>query len=869
MTAGGVATLVPAIAARVVDLVSADGRYRIHHNATWILVTNPGQTLPEHGWKFHVSSRLADFSDLVTVLVPVLLEAGCSFKVARSMKVLAELNDGGSSPQSVGKAVTIYPDQDRVAQLGAALGELLRGRVGPRVLSDRQVRPDAPVYYRYGPFRSTVVASRDGNLVSIMVGPTGDTFEGPATTSYRQPPWAADPIRPAADAADAPTSDPDQPVRLGTHYELFKGLLASGRGNVYAATDVRTGEIVVVKQARAHVAETMEGEDARIRLRNERFVLSALHDVPGVARFRDHFRHGADEYLVTSFDGKFTLAENVARKGRYLPLENPDPATYPPAFGESRSLDALAHRLARTLRDIHARGYLARDVSPKNLVVSMTGDEITYIDFGHCNHRGVVILGGTKGYAPARQLNDEPAEPRDDLHALGMTLFAATTGAEPIIDEHDPDASRVMALRMIDRIHGGSLPPVMALVTDLLSGDPGTMATAFADLADGRLPAERDRPRRYSLAAHRRGPDTGALVERVLTQLVSRTNEVLDDAREPDPNVYRGAAGIGLSLLAHLDRPGVADTVARLAAFTSRTAGEVRLRPALYVGTTGVELFLRRAIAAGVAAPPLPAELLFGRPDERPEGDDLIVGTAGVGLGHLLLNELDPRPEHGAMVRRCVELLGAHDETVSLFPTEDVPIPGLDTTIGVAHGQAGVVEFFRQLARLAPAEDSRRMFTTRLAVLTERVARIVEASGKPNAVPLCTSWCRGMAGMGRVLLAAGRQLGDGSVVDLAVACADGCLRWLPYLTTPGQCCGVAGIGELLCDLVPHDDRFLGAAESATTQLLLLGADAPPTPPARNLGRPGSMSWASGAAGVLGFLTRLRDLTPSDTATGPF
>ncbi|MGH8878002.1 MAG: hypothetical protein ACRD0P_11765, partial [Stackebrandtia sp.] len=85
----------------------------------------------------------------------------------------------------------------------------------------------------------------------------------------------------------------------------------------------------------------------------------------------------------------------------------------------------------------------------------------------------------------------------------------------------------------------------------------------------------------------------------------------------------------------------------------------------------------------------------------------------------------------------------------------------------------------------------------------------------------------------------------------------------------GQCCGVAGIGELFCDLIPHDDRFLAAAESATTQLLILRADAPPAPPAGNHVQPGSTSWATGAAGVLAFLTRLRDLTPSSIATGPF
>ncbi|GAB3428264.1 class III lanthionine synthetase LanKC N-terminal domain-containing protein [Flindersiella endophytica] len=869
MTVSSVKTSASAIKATVSDLVSADGRYQIRRDTTWLYADRRGKRLPDHGWKFHISSRLADFRDLVTVLVPFLLEHGCAFKLARSLRVLGELNDGSSAPPSVGKAVTIYPDQDRVAQLGTVLVELLRGRVGPRILSDRRVAPDAPVYYRYGPFRTTLVANGIGNLTSIMVGPTGESFEGWATTTYQQPPWATDPFRPATGSGGGPAAASGQPARLGLHYEPYRGMAESARGNVYAATDLRTGETVVVKQARAYVAESTDGGDARTQLRNERFVLNALHDVPGVARFRDHFRHGEDEYLVTSFDGKLSLSKEITRNGQYAPIDGPDHATHPPKLGESRCLDALAHRLARTLREIHARGYLLRDLSPKNLIVSETGDEVTFIDFGHCNHHDVTIKGGTKGYAPARQFADEPAEPRDDLHAFGMTLFAATIGAEPPVDEDDPDASRVMALDMLDRIHSDEPPPVVAAVIDLLSADPETMAAAFTALADGRLPTDTRRSRRRRPTGHRHGSDTTALVDRVLTQLVSRTNQALDDNRDPDPGVYRGAAGVGLCLLPHLDRPNVADTVARLARFSTRTAAQLQLRPGLHLGTTGVELFLRRAIAAGVTATPLAPKQLFGKPTDTLDDEDIINGASGVGLGHLLLNDLDPRPEHEDMVRRCAESLNEHYGAAAIVPVDDVSVPGRDTAIGVSHGHAGVVEFLRHRYRRAPSDEALRQLATRLAALTRQVTQFVTASAKPNAVPLCTSWCRGMSGMGRVLLAAGRQLGDGSVVDLAVACADGCLRWLPQIATAGQCCGVAGIGELFCDLSSHDDRFLAAAESATTQLLLLHADTPPTPPTRNHVQPGSMSWASGAAGVLSFLTRFRDLTSSDIATGPF
>jgi len=361
-----------------------------------------------------------------------------------------------------------------------------------------------------------------------------------------------------------------------------------------------------------------------------------------------------------------------------------------------------------------------------------------------------------------------------------------------------------------------------------------------------------------------------ALVDRVRSSLVTGVNEVLARPDETlDASVYRGTAGIGLSLLPHLDCPDAATTVTRLANATSNFAARVKMWPGLHLGATGVEIFLRRARAAGADATPLPTELLFGAPDETPDGDDLLIGSAGIALGHLLLHELDPRPEHDVMLGRCLGLISAHEDPALVFPALEVPIAGLDTTLGLAHGQAGVVEFLRHHVNRSPSAEAQRLLATWTAGLADRAAKLVEQAAQPAAVPLSTSWCRGMAGTGRVLLAVGRQLSDNSLVDLAVACADGCLQWLPYLATAGQCCGVAGIGELFCDLVDHDERFLAAAESATIQLLILGADAPPVLPVSRWGQTNGISWASGTAGILGFLTRLRDLNPSVAVAGPF
>ncbi|MGD0063982.1 MAG: hypothetical protein ABSB76_11145 [Streptosporangiaceae bacterium] len=162
--------------------------------------------------------------------------------------MLSRLNDGHSSPATVGKAVTIYPDQRRVADLGRGLARALCGCQGPRVLSDRRVSESAPVYYQYGPFAGTWGSDERGRLTSVLRGPAGELFEAAATLVYRQPEWAADPFQPAEAGPAAEL--------LGGLYRVTSGLRESATGNVYRAVDQRDGIMVVVKQARALVAES-------------------------------------------------------------------------------------------------------------------------------------------------------------------------------------------------------------------------------------------------------------------------------------------------------------------------------------------------------------------------------------------------------------------------------------------------------------------------------------------------------------------------------------------------------------------------------------------------------------------------------------
>ncbi|MEU7143282.1 lanthionine synthetase LanC family protein [Nocardia sp. NPDC046473] len=839
---------------------------RLRRSQTWLYVDNPEAELPDHGWKLHISARATEYERLAVIVVPVLLAAGCNFKMARSTRVLGSLNEGRKAAASVGKAWTVYPDSGQVRQLGIQLAELLSGEQAPRVLSDRRVADDAPVYYRYGPFRRQLVAGVDGQLNMRMTGPDGESFEGLAKSTYRQPPWTRDPFR--ATAAD--TSGDNLVELLGGHYRPLQGLLQAGHGNVYRGEDIRTGEPIVVKQARAYVAETTSGDDARMRLRNERYVLERLTGIDGIPTFIDHFRHGADEYLVTSFDGEFNLAEDVPRNGRYRPQAQSD--------STGRTLDRLGARLARILVDIHARGFVVADLSPKNIVIEQSTGEPTFIDFGLCTNGTVHISGGTPGYSSHTQLTGMPATAADDMRALGMTLLFAATGANPVTTGSDPDTPRIRALQTIRGIYGAEQYPSIRCVIGLLDTDADRALAALHALSAGH-------PERFtdttlsSVVTPIARPDAAALADQLLDDLIARAVEQLDRPDGwPEVNAYRGVAGVGLELLHHLHRPDVVDLVQRLAQFAASGARRTRLAPGLLVGSTGIEILLRRVRAVGLDTPTLPPDLVLPSAGWQPYGDDLVVGAAGVGFGHCLLAELSSSVPHDRQLHldtaeRCADLLFDHTDAVSHHPAEDLPTAaGLDAAAGLAHGQAGVITFLLALTCGGIIDADHAALRTRIDAFYRQTRSLIDRSGHSTAVPLCVSWCRGLAGIGDTLLRIAVTRDDAHAMDLAVAAGNACATWIPYLSHRGACCGISGVGSFLVSLAEtsHDDRFTEAAWSAADQLILRGvADGPGLDPAQQLAdQPNIVSWSSGHAGTLGFLRRLHTVGAAPTV-GPF
>ncbi|MEV0537687.1 class IV lanthionine synthetase LanL [Kitasatospora sp. NPDC050463] len=859
---------------------------------TWSYLNDPRMPAMAHGWKLHVSARPGDLAAVIDLVLPVLLRHVCHAKWARSPETLREINSGASSAGAVGKAITVYPGPGTVVGLADQLVALLRGREGPQIVSDRRVDPHSPVYYRYGPFTGDYRTGRSGRLESVMVGPDGRVFDGLATGAYRCPPWAEDPF---ANRAGHDARPPSSPGLGDGRYRITGGIVRKPQGNVYRAVDRATGLAVVVKQARAFVAEDESGADTRDRLRNERTVLAALDTVAGVPRALDYFRHHCDEYLVLSSCGDRDLRRDVQEHGPYR-----DDGARP-----SRALADLAGRLLRVLDGIHQRGVVVRDLKPDNVVLDAAG-RCHVIDFGISALDGVGPDGSTPGYsAPVRRVSG-PAEPADDYYALGTTLCFAATGLDPVIVDGDAAVNRDRTLAGLAwALPGDDHRPIRAAIAELTSLDPavrtagadrlrtwavGAVGPAGAAGAVGQAEAvgavERPAASRAPRGPGRLRCDDGLLdeiIEHTAAYCVDEARRIADPvlaarANIPTPvDVYGGSSGLGLELLHHLHRSGVRDTVHALARWTASQSRT--LSPGFYSGRTGVELFLAQARATPGAGgvgqgpdavdtagsgghPALPAR----GPDGGPPEADLIEGVAGIGIGRLLLARHaaaggDSRlaARHLAVAAECDRMLASGEARLTPAGAETVGSAALRE--GLAHGGAGVAYFLLEHASATGDPDTLHRARRACAHLAAVTPGIVAAAGSPGGSRRYGSWCRGLAGIGAVLVRAADRLGEPEYLALAQQSARSCAALAPRMPLVNQCCGLSGVGDLLVDVAEASgaEEFWHAAETVAAIILSRSGGSPSRPvfPDAGLTR-SSATWAGGSAGVLAFLRRLHD-----------
>ena len=280
---------------------------------------------------------------------------------------------------------------------------------------------------------------------------------------------------------------PATPGMVAERYLLQRQLGRGASKEVWLAHDLTLDRGVAL----ARVA----GPSAWERLRREARLTARLGGHRHIVTVHDVFDDAGTPCLVARFMTGGSLADRLERApaGRLEPQE---------VIAAGREIaDALAHA--------HAHGVVHRDVKPDNVWIDAEG-EAALGDFGVAVAEGEnADPAGTPRYAAPEQTLGEPATPRSDLFALGVTLYELLCGVRPF---ETKDVLRVRTPAAPSSLVPGVPEELDRLLLELLAQDPADRPAGAALVADTARPPDRTpgRGARRSCRARRARPGAGA-----------------------------------------------------------------------------------------------------------------------------------------------------------------------------------------------------------------------------------------------------------------------------------------------------------------------------------------------------------------------
>lgn len=859
-------------------------RWTARRTAAWFHLSHEQGICPAQGWKLHVSATPASAVEVLARSAAVLLAGRSAFKFAATHDQVAALNARNTSRGHSGKFITVYPESDGEAvRIARELHAATAGLAGPRILSDRPYAPGGLVHYRYGAFVEERRITNDGFYAWMILDPDGNPVEDKRVGRYTPPSWVECPFPPHPDGGNSRTNangggNGRDGIVIGGRFAVREAIRHTNKGGVYRAVDTRTGDPVVLKEARPHVAADESGRDVRDRLRAEARALEAVEHLGLAPRPVGLFTQSGHLFLAQELVPGATLRQWIADMiadrgwGGHLPA----------------ALE-MAGRLADVLIRAHGAGLLVRDFTPNNVMVRPDGVPVL-IDLELAATAGdpepAPLRSGTPGYAAPEQLAGAAPDPAADGFGLGATLCHLITGAPPYLLDEDPPSRPArdrLAEWLAARTAGLDLPAaLLPMLLGLLDEDPArrwTPERARDALARPEQAAARPRPTgppRPARPVEECREAVRGITAHLLATMDAEAAETLWPAScvhgAPDPcSVQHGAAGTLAALVrcheAAAD-PRLPDAIGRAGRWILTRLENGAPRPAgLYFGAAGAAWAL---LDAGLALDD--AELVDGAlavADRLPsavESPDITHGTSGVGLAFLHLRARTGREGYAARAVEAAEALAASVEERSgrlawSTPAQYESKLAGKRYLGFAHGVAGVGYFLAACGRAAGRGDLLRLAAAvgenllDDAVPTERAVTWGTAPDDPPTAPY---WCHGAAGIGGFLALLGEATGDERFARAARGAARTVAddRWRAPL---GQCHGLAGNGDFLLDMaaLTGDDRYRDDAWAFARVLLANRARRGEAVVFPDEFGQVSPSWGDGVSGVLAFLLRLQ------------
>jgi Protein kinase domain len=342
----------------------------------WQVQIPPGDPLPAQGWKVHVSASSENAERVLGRLFDYCVPRQLSFKFLRSPLALHLRNAKYAPRGASGKLAAIYPVDDACCErILAELNDLIGGEPGPYILSDLRYG-EGPLFVRYGGFTERHCQNAGGDLVPAIEDDTGQLVPDVRGPVFAFPEWVTLPsfLAPHLAARNAVTLK-DLP------YQIDQALHFSNGGGVYAGTDPRTGDRVVLKEARPYAGLAADGSDAVTRLRREHDILRQLSGVGAVPGVHGYFPAGDHHFLVEGYIDGVPLNSLYAHR---YPLIEAAPGPAEIADYTSWALGVCAD-LEQAVEAIHDRGIVINDLHMFNIMIR-PDHSVALIDFEAAAH---------------------------------------------------------------------------------------------------------------------------------------------------------------------------------------------------------------------------------------------------------------------------------------------------------------------------------------------------------------------------------------------------------------------------------------------------------------------------------------------------
>ena len=797
----------------------------------WLVYGPVGGSLPDQGWKIHVSACLENADRVLDQVFQYCQIHGLSFKFIHGRAALLMRNAKYARRGSSGKFITIYPRDDAELELVCKeLIDLLDGEPGPYILSDLRLA-GGPVHVRYGGFAARYCVV-DGVVEPAIADPSGTLVADRRDPVFKTPQWVSVPrfLDPHLAARNA-TTTVDLPYRIEDVIHFSNG------GGLYSGVDTRSGDRVVLKEARPHAGLDADGVDAITRLRREHEALERLSDLAAVPRVRGRFSLGEHEFLALEYIDAKPLNKLVVER---YPLI--DVGAGPERYREySRWALHIYRQIEQTIEAIHERGLVYGDLHLFNVLVRTDGpdaDTIALVDFE--------VAGPADGYRRPGLRNQGFAAPRTvsgrdvDLFALAclrLALFLPLTA--------------MLRLAPAKAFH------FAAVIGERFDVPETFLSDAVATITAPSVAAGAARGRRWESDSAVRYPQfepgtAGSMVLRQLADaIVDSATPLRDDRLFPGDieqfhsgglNIAYGAAGVLYALAATGagQFPEFEDWLVRRAL---RPQSGSRL--GFYDGLHGVAYTLH-GLGRRQEALDIVDRCLREKWDEL--GPDLMSGLAGVGLNLLHLADATGEPALRDAARRAIDMLSERLAGVATDgpPAGDAISGGRHPHAGLTHGWTGPALLFLRAYELTGDAD---LLDRAVTAIRQDLHRCVVR--EDGAMEVNEGWrtmpylAQGSAGIGIVIDQLLRHRDDERLAEASAAISLAARS--PFYAQSGLFAGRAGIIRYLAGRDPDGERL-------ATQIRNLAWHAVPF--RGRLAFPGdqllrlSMDLATGSAGVL-------------------